>query len=292
MTWLQRVSDLLLNDESLRSVSHAAVKLFCITVLYWLARKTLFRVVDVALARVLAVRDRAAGREDPVHRVRTLQGLVKSLTGYVLFFVFVVTALQALSVDVTGLLTTAGIGGVAVGFGAQRLVRDVISGFFIIMEDQFAVGDYVTLGGATGEVVDQGMRICKIRDEQGRLWTIANGDVTTVVNHSRTAVTAKFDVAVASWASPEHSRGVVAEACEIVAEASDDELSAPPKVLGLAGYDAAQALITVEVSAAPNRLLTAQLRVREAVREALVREGIAPGMTAPAQAADVATLAN
>ena len=129
-------------------------------------------------------------------RVRALHAVLKSAVGFVLGFVMAIMVLQSAGLNIVPLLTTASVAGLAIGFGAQKLVKDVISGFFILVEDQYGVGDYVTIGPATGIVDDLGMRTTRVRDASGKLFIIANGDISQVYNHSRGALCVWTDIAV------------------------------------------------------------------------------------------------
>ena len=119
-------------------------------------------------------------------RIRTLGSLILSIVHYVLIFISGVMLLRVFDFDPAPVLAAAGVVGLAVGFGAQKLVRDIISGFFIVLENQYSVGECVTIVGVTGTVEELGMRITQLRDEAGKLVTIPNGDIAQVVNHSRT----------------------------------------------------------------------------------------------------------
>ncbi len=242
---------------------------------YWVTKAIINRVVDASIGRIAAREERLGGREAQLNRFRTLQALVKSIAGYVLLFVLVVMVLDAVGANVSGLITTAGVGGVAIGFGAQKLVRDVISGFFLIAEDQFVVGDYVTIGQATGVVEELGMRITRIRDDQGRLWILANGDISTVTNHSRAAVESAIDIGVAPAADVERAESVINEAGEeLFASGEVHGLQAAPRAAGVSGWDAAHTLLRVVVTAEPRSMSGAQLRARDAIHEALRRAEI------------------
>ena len=118
----------------------------------------------------------------------TLTDLFSSAMTYCVYFCAIILILFAL--DPSGktlvpLLSFASVLGLAIGFGAQRLVRDVITGMFILGEDQFDVGDHVTIGTVTGVVESIELRVTRIRDNQGHLYVIANGDITQVSNASR-----------------------------------------------------------------------------------------------------------
>src|SRR5258708_9911695 len=121
-------------QEALKTAAARGLRLLLILLVYWVAKQILNRVIESGLARLMARQAAKSWGEERAHRLATLQGLVKSVMGYVLFFLLVVMLLQAFTLDITGIVTTAGIGGLAVGFGAQRLVKDFLSGFFLIVE--------------------------------------------------------------------------------------------------------------------------------------------------------------
>ena len=119
-------------------------------------------------------------------RADTLSKLLRSAVTCVVWFLAVMQILKTgLGVDVTSILAAAGILGVAIGFGAQSLVKDVITGFFLLFENQFSVGENVTVDGFTGIVQELGFRSTRIRSEDGDVLTIPNGAIAKVVNHSR-----------------------------------------------------------------------------------------------------------
>ena len=170
-------------------------RLVVIGLLYGLARRLLTRAVDHLLPSLLnRTRPATPVRES---RVRTIGGLMKSVGDYLLLFIAGVMALKALDLEVTPIVASAGIVGLAVGFGAQKLVKDVITGFLMLVEDQFDVGETVTISGNTGVVEEIGMRITRLRDEVGKLIILSNGDISTVVNHSRGPLSVTVDIAVA-----------------------------------------------------------------------------------------------
>jgi moderate conductance mechanosensitive channel len=125
---------------------------------------------------------------------RTLVPLIHSMCQYVLYFGSVVVMLGVLGVDTRPILAGAGILGLAVGLGAQSLVTDVVSGFFILFENQYLVGDYVQINDAQGTVEEVGMRVTKIRDGKGKLYIIPNGQIKGVVSYSKGYVNAVVDV--------------------------------------------------------------------------------------------------
>ena len=131
------------------------------------------------------------------NRAQTLIALTKSLLKYAVFFIAGIMILETFGVDTSAILASAGILGLAVGFGAQSLVQDVISGFFIIFEDQFTVGDYVEAGEVTGVVEEVGLRTTKIRRWTGHLEIIPNGSIKRVTNYNRGHMLALVTVGIA-----------------------------------------------------------------------------------------------
>ncbi len=128
--------------------------------------------------------------------VRTLVPLLHSVCQYVLYFGSAIVMLGTLGVQTAPILAGAGIVGLAVGLGAQGLVTDLVSGFFILFENQYLVGDFVQIGDACGTVEAVGIRLTQIRDGQGRLFIIPNGQVKGVVNYSKGYVNAVVDLKV------------------------------------------------------------------------------------------------
>lgn len=121
-------------------------------------------------------------RESPdERRKQTLYTLSQSILRYLLYIVALVAALGLFNVNAASLIAAAGIGGLAIGLGAQNLVRDLVAGFFILLEDQFAVGDLVTIGAAEGIVEQIGIRTTSVRDLTGKLYIFPNGQIASLV---------------------------------------------------------------------------------------------------------------
>lgn len=260
-------------EHAVQALATTGLRLAIIFVAYVLARQALVRFVDGAIARIQPKDPGTRTAEERARRLLTLQTLVRSVIQYVLFFVLVLTVLQTLGVNTIGILTTAGVAGVAIGFGAQKLVRDVISGFFLVTEDQFAVGDYVTIGQATGIVEEMGLRTTRIRDAQGRLWALANGDITFVVNHSRGPVTSTLDVPIPVTCDFRAAAERINALGEVLAAEEPALFELPPRVDGVAAFDAATTTLRVRVSARPTVLAQAEMKVRERLRNTLEEEG-------------------
>ena len=136
-----------------------------------------------------------AGRR--VQRAETMGSLLKSIASIVVFTVFAITAIAQLGYPVGPLIASAGIVGVALGFGAQSLVKDFLSGIFMIFEDQYGVGDAVDLGEAGGTVEAVGLRVTRVRDVEGTVWYVRNGEILRVGNMSQNWARTVLDIPVA-----------------------------------------------------------------------------------------------
>ncbi|MDR3707112.1 MAG: mechanosensitive ion channel family protein [Capsulimonadaceae bacterium] len=209
-------------------------------------------------------------------RLRTLSGLIRSVSTYMLNFVFAVALLRALNFDAISVVSTASFAGLAFGFGAQKLVKDVINGFFLIMENQYDVGDYVTINTITGTVEEIGMRIMKIRDDSGKLYILSNGDITQVCNMSRGALVGTIEIGIASGEDPaEAAKHINAVGQDLLAARPDLGLVDAPKSVGIGSVDATHVVIkvAVKVALAP-QLAVAQTALRGLIRDRLHENGI------------------
>jgi small-conductance mechanosensitive channel len=242
---------------------------------YTLLRVTLNRMVNGVTQKLIDREARGGVSSESAGRHKTLAGLIKSIIGYVMFFVFGVLVFKAFGFDIMPFITTAGVIGLAIGFGAQKLVKDVISGFFIIVDNMFVVGDIVTIGTTTGEVLEMGMRVTRMQDSSGRVITISNGDIGTVTNLSRNPVEDYIEVAVGPAFEMKKLVGVISSAGETLMKAEDHNLKVAPRLIGVTAFTATSVTLRISVVADPQTVALEQMRVREAVRVALGSAGIA-----------------
>lgn len=203
-------------------------------------------------------------------QIKTIATLLNSVLGYVLLFVGLLSILGALGVNLAPVLATVGVTGLAISLGAQQIVRDVINGFFILVEDQFTVGEEVTIDGVHGVVETMGMRITRIRDEQGRLVTFANSSITRVTNHSRGKAAISVEVSIASEYGLTEARAWLHETvCAFRHPALRGEL----ELLGPRTLDAARYTFQIRGRAAPSQAEA----VADALREHLLLQAKADG---------------
>ncbi len=178
---MNMIAEALRLHERLSGLLDGVIGVAKVLLVYIVVRAIVHRAVIAVLAR--ASRDEMADHRTA--RLRTLATMVQTTIDYIITGVMLLLVLREIGIDIAPILATAGVAGLAVGFGAQRLVRDVISGFFILAEDQFNVGELVTIGAVTGVVETLGMRVTRLRDLDGRVAILANGDIVSVINHSR-----------------------------------------------------------------------------------------------------------
>ena len=168
-------------------------------------------------------------------RTRTLGSLLRSISGVVITVIVVLTIMSILGIPLTPLLASAGVGGIALAFGAQSLVKDYLTGIFMIMEDQFGVGDFITIGDISGTVQEVTLRVTRIQDGSGMIWYVRNGEVLKVGNLTQGHSTGMVDIPVAYDADPEAVLSVLRDVATAVGE--DPEFAAalvdPPMVLGM-----------------------------------------------------------
>src|SRR5699024_4009725 len=145
----------------------------------FIVRNIGYRVIDIIFKDKKTIPIRLTSNR----REQTLKNLSKNILSYVLLFIVVLMILDIFDVPIRTMLAGAGIAGVAIGFGAQSLVKDVIAGFFIIFEDQFSVGDYIEIGAIEGDVEVIGLRSTKSRSFYGQTYVIPNGQINIVTNY-------------------------------------------------------------------------------------------------------------
>ncbi|MBE9566305.1 MAG: mechanosensitive ion channel family protein, partial [Proteobacteria bacterium] len=174
---LTKLQQLLPLEEILRKSAKALVTIVIAYVSFFVICRAIRATLRTAGIRI--------GEEEQRQRVTTIILLLQNLAKYIIIFLAAYMVLADFGVDLTPVLAGAGVLGLAIGFGAQSLVKDVVSGFFIIMENQYAVGDLVEINRVFGRVEQVGLRITKIRDPNGELRHFANGSITTANNYTQ-----------------------------------------------------------------------------------------------------------
>ncbi len=244
--------------------------------LFYVVVRFLINSIAKRVARPIITSQGHIVTEELTPRLRTITGLIRSVSNYVLNFVVAVMLLRALRFDAVSVVSTASFAGLAFGFGAQKLVKDVINGFFLIMENQYDVGDYVLINGVTGTVEEIGMRIMRIRDDTGKLFIMSNGDISQVCNMSRGSLVGVLEIGIANGEDIELARTICDKAGEKLVETHPDlDLVEPPKVQGVGTADATHVVLRIPVKVkTASKLGLAQIEMRGLVRNELHEAGI------------------
>ncbi|WP_028926373.1 mechanosensitive ion channel family protein [Pseudonocardia acaciae] len=181
------------------------------------------------------LREMAARSERRAQRANTIASVLRSITSTVVLVIASIMVLAEFGLNLGPILASAGIVGVAIGFGAQNLVRDFLSGMFMLLEDQYGVGDVVDVGEASGTVEAVGLRITTLRDVRGTVWHVRNGAIQRVGNKSQGYAVAVVDLPLAHNADIEQATEIAARVAAEVAETDDvaELLLEPPEVLGV-----------------------------------------------------------
>ena len=216
-------------------------------------------------------------------RANTLASVLRSAASLVIILVVITVILTILDINLAPLIASAGVVGVALGFGAQTLVKDYLSGIAILIEDQYGIGDVVDLGDVSGTVEEVGLRITQVRDFNGTLWYMRNGELLRVGNLTQGWSRAIVEVRV----DPEEDMSRVQDALRVAASrvAEDPELA--PVILGAAvvtgieDLTAESAMLRILLKTAPARQWEVARALRASVRDVLSAEGIS--MVLPGQ---------
>ena len=213
----------------------------------------LLRLITNLLIKPAASEARAAKARE--QQTRTVAMVLYSAGSKIVWGVALLTAASEFRIDVLPAATLAGLASLALGFGAQNLVRDVITGLYIILEDQFVVGDTIQVGDTIGRVEHLTLRRTVVRDARGALVTLSNGDIRTVANLSRDWSQAFVDVALSPQLSQEKAlQALEAAAAELRGDASwSQAIVDGPRILGLQNFDQNSSTVRLQVRTAPSR---------------------------------------
>jgi len=259
--FVREMSEFLQDTEMWKDVSFLVLRIVLICVISRLALAVLNRIIDHATnekkSRRLKLRTR---------RVQTLGRLLKNTASYLINFITILLVLGEFNIQIAPLLAGAGVNGLAIGFGAQSLVKDVITGFFIIFEDQFAVGDEIQTGSFKGSVELIGLRSTRIRSWTGEVHIIPNGSINQVTNFSVNPQLAVIDITVSSDYTIEEMMTLMRQ---VLLQINDLNLTAAPEVLGVQTLAPSQMTIRITAKCRPNTVGEVTRLVNTEVKKAL-----------------------
>jgi len=211
-------------------------------------------------------------------RATTIGSVLKSMATFLIYGLAFILVLGELGLNLGPIIASAGIIGVAIGFGAQNLVRDFLSGIFMMIEDQYGVGDVVDIGEATGTVEAVGLRITTLRDVKGTVWYVRNGEVLRVGNSSQGFAVALVDVPLGYSADVERASTVIMEAASAAteSEALRENVLEPPEMLGVESVTPEGIQLRLTVKVRPGKQWLVQRALRGQLLAALEEAGFEP----------------
>jgi len=220
--------------------------------------------------------DEPAQRERRRQRAESLGSVLKGFSTIAIFSVAVLMILGEFNISLAPLLAGAGIAGVALGFGAQTIVKDLLSGMFMLVEDQFGVGDVVDVGEASGVVETVGLRITRLRDVEGTLWHVPNGEIRRVGNQSQLWARTILDVSVAYDTDLDHAIEVIRSAAHDLYATHDDgaTILEEPEVWGVENFGPDSISIRLAVKTEPSEQWKVARVLRARLKTAFDEHGI------------------
>jgi small-conductance mechanosensitive channel len=209
-------------------------------------------------------------------QTRTVAGVLYGAGSKIVWAIALLTSLKEFNIDVTPAVALAGLGSLALGFGAQSLVRDIITGFYIVLEDQYVVGDTVQIADYVGRVEHLTLRRTVIRDPRGALVTIANGEIRTVSNLSRDWSQAFVDVSLAPESPIEKTlQALESAAADLRGDpAWSQALVDGPRILGIQQFDRTSSTVRLQVRTAPTRQDEVARELRRRIQLEFQKQGI------------------
>lgn len=254
--------------------------------LRWIVVRAIDRAVHAMENRQTPERSSRAGRalrqatgldsQRRKQRAATMGSILRSVATILIFSITALTVMARLGVPLAPLLASAGVGGVAIGFGAQSLVKDFLSGIFMIMEDQYGVGDVIDTGEAIGTVEEVTLRVTRLRDAQGVVWYVRNGEILRVGNKSQGYATTFVDIPIAIDQSTERALQVLRR---VAAEVDDESpwkerLLEEPVVAGVESMANGAVTLRIIATCVPNEQYGVAREIRERAKMALDEAGV------------------
>lgn len=261
-------------------------------VLRVVVRRAITKLIDRMNRTVQAVDGTALGgllvnAERRRQRSQAIGSVLRSVASFLILGTAGLMVLGTFEINLAPLLASAGVAGVAIGFGARNLVTDFLSGVFMILEDQYGVGDQIDAGVATGEVIEVGLRVTKLRGDNGEIWYVRNGEVKRIGNLSQGWATAGVDVTVKSTEDLDRVKATLDEVAEKMSkeEPWNELLWSPIEVLGLDSVLLDSMVVRVSAKTMPGKSLTVERELRWRIKRAFDAADIriVGGATVPAE---------
>ncbi len=283
------------DNQFLAQVASILTSIVLILAIAWIVARLLRRQIPRAVSAIITRREaestrresereltreqvieRNLARERARQRTETLGGVLGSVVVGVVWFIAAVMVLGTFGIALAPLIAGAGVVGIAIGFGAQKMVQDFLAGIFIVMEDQFGVGDVVDLGQATGTVEQVGLRITRLRDVDGVVWYVPNGEIVRVGNMSKLWSRAVLDIEVSYDTDLDAAGAALKEEAVALWKAGlpDCTIIAEPEFWGIERFNADGIVLRLVVQTEPTEQWATARALRGRIMARFTRDGI------------------
>ncbi|MHC2994464.1 MAG: mechanosensitive ion channel family protein [Candidatus Atribacteria bacterium] len=236
--------------------------------------KIVLSIINKLIAKSLTPSKKSKNYQKRISRANNLIPLLQSISKYVIYFITGVMVLKELGVDTTAIIASAGVIGLAVGFGAQSLVKDVLSGAFLLFEGTISVGDSVNVGEHSGKVEVIGLRNIHLRKFSGELRVIPNGEVASFGNFNRNYMRAIVEVGVAYEQDVEKGMKALEEIANKWAEENKDIVKEPPVVQGILSLGSSEVILRIATKVKPMTHWGAERELKRRIKDAFDEKGI------------------
>jgi len=255
-------------------LSHG-IKIVVIAVVAWITYIVLSRIVRRAV-KISVVRDQGMTEEAEIKRENTLIRIFNGAIRIILILIALLMILQEVGIEIGPILAGAGVVGLAVGFGAQYLIRDIITGLFIILENQYRIGDVINIGSEGGVVEDISLRMTTLRDLNGTVHHIPHGEVTRVSNLTKSWSRVNINIGVSYNANIEKVIDVINRTGEKLAEDPQfkDSIISPPKFLRVDEFADSSVVVKILGETKPSKQWEVAGEFRKRIKAEFDREGI------------------
>lgn len=257
---INQIMDALQNEGTWVNLGVTVIKIILILV----AANLVIRFGKIAIHNIFKIRN-LSPLNTSERREETLSKLLDNILSYVVYFIALMMILSVFGINVQALIAGAGIVGLAVGFGAQNLVKDIISGFFIIFEDQFSVGDHIRIGQFEGNVETIGLRTTKIKSWTGEVHILPNGSITQVTNFSLNNSLAVVDIGIAYGEDVEKAEKVIEDLLKQLPDQNED-LTKTPELLGIQTMGPTEIVFRIIAETLPMKQASAARMIRKEVK--------------------------
>ncbi len=262
-------------EDTMNFLRHDAPKI----VLVIIGALVLIRILRVITKGMTSVRGRSLTQGMRAQQINTLAGVINSIGTFVILFVALLEVLKYIGLDLAPLLASAGIAGLAIGFGAQTLVKDFINGFFVLLEDQYNIGDKVQLAGVKGTVEDMTLRRTVLRDDDGTVHIIPNSQLLIVSNMTRDWAQLTLKVSVAYSESTDKVVNILEQIGNEIRHDPNfaEDIVADIQVPGIDRIGNGEAEYLVIIKTRPNKQYPVSREMRRRIKEAFEKNGIKAG---------------